>query len=221
MTQGLRWIAAAAFGMAAGGTCAQAIFTCIDAKGRKLTSDRPIAECSDRDQRELNPSGSTYRTVKPAMTQAERQAEEERARKADEDRARQLEAVRRDRALLTRYPDQAAHDRERTMAIKRLEDSMVGAGRRTSELQAQQKKLEQEAEFYKNDRTKFPPDLRRQFDEQERNVATQRKFLEGKEEERARIHARFNEELESLQRIWGAPAAAASAPARAASAPRR
>lgn len=221
MTQGLRWFAAAAFGAAAGGVCAQAIYTCVDAKGRKLTSDRPIAECADRDQRELNPSGSTLRTVKPAMTQSERVAEEERARKAEEERARHLEAQRRDRALLTRYPDLAAHDRERTIAIRRVDESMVGAGRRTAELQAQQKKLELEAEFYKNDRTKFPADLKRQFDEQERNVAAQRRFLQGKDDEKARIHARFNEELEQLQRIWGAPAASASAPSRAASAARR
>ena len=31
----------------------QGIYTCTDAKGRKLTSDRPIPECHDREQRVL------------------------------------------------------------------------------------------------------------------------------------------------------------------------
>lgn len=213
MMHGLRWVAAAALGAAASGACAQAIFTCVDAKGRKLTSDRPIAECADREQRELSQSGSTLRTVRPPMTQAERLAEEERTRKAEEEKSRQQEALRRDRALLTRYPNQATHDRERAVAIKRVDDTVVVAARRTAELQAQQKKLDQEAEFYRSDRARFPPDLKRQFEEQEKAVASQRKFLEGKEEEKARINARFDEELGNLKRIWGVAVAATSASA--------
>lgn len=211
-----RWIAATALAAGCGGAFAQAIYTCVDAKGRKLTSDRPIAECADRDQRELNPSGSTRRTVRPDLTQAERLAEEEKARKAEEEKSRQQEASRRDRALATRYPNQTAHDRERADAIKRVDDSVTGAARRTAELQTQQKKLEQEAEFYKSDRAKFPADLKRLFDEQEKAVATHRRFLQSKEDEKARINARFDDELTQLKRIWGVPVAAASAPASAA-----
>ncbi|WP_432214584.1 DUF4124 domain-containing protein, partial [Salmonella enterica] len=33
------------------------IYTCVDAKGRKLTADRPILDCIDREQKELNASG--------------------------------------------------------------------------------------------------------------------------------------------------------------------
>jgi hypothetical protein len=34
------------------------IYTCIDDKGRRLTSDRPIAECNAREQQILNRDGS-------------------------------------------------------------------------------------------------------------------------------------------------------------------
>ena len=44
------------------------IYTCVDAKGRKITSDRPIADCIDREQVELNPSGTVRRKVGPTLT---------------------------------------------------------------------------------------------------------------------------------------------------------
>jgi len=54
---------------------AAGIYSCVDAKGRTLTADRPIAECSDREQRELSPSGMTRRRLEPTYT-AREQAEQ-------------------------------------------------------------------------------------------------------------------------------------------------
>ena len=56
------------------------IYTCIDAHGRRLTSDRPILSCIDREQRELNSSGTTRRVIPPTLTAAEREAREARER---------------------------------------------------------------------------------------------------------------------------------------------
>ena len=54
-----------AIGMLALAGIAQAapnpIYTCVDANGRKHTSDRLIPECALRDQRVLNPDGSVRR----------------------------------------------------------------------------------------------------------------------------------------------------------------
>ena len=49
------------------------IYTCVDRQGRRLTADRPIAECLDREQRELNSSGTTRRVIQPTMTASERE----------------------------------------------------------------------------------------------------------------------------------------------------
>ena len=38
-------------------------YTCVDSKGHKLSSDRPIPECSDREQRVLNKDGSLKRVI--------------------------------------------------------------------------------------------------------------------------------------------------------------
>jgi hypothetical protein len=90
----------------------QGIYTCIDGKGRRLTSDRPIAECNDREQQQLNPSGTVRRRITPPPTAQELAAQEERARREAEERARVAEEKRRDRALLIRYPNKETHDRE-------------------------------------------------------------------------------------------------------------
>ena len=43
------------------------IYTC-EVNGRKITSDRPIAECAAKEQRLLNPDGSLRRVVPPTLT---------------------------------------------------------------------------------------------------------------------------------------------------------
>src|SRR5688572_9269158 len=78
--------------------CAEGIFTCVDAKGRRLTSDRPIVECIDREQREITPSGTVKRKIGPSLTAEERAAEEEKQRLAVEERNRLAEEKRRERA---------------------------------------------------------------------------------------------------------------------------
>jgi len=40
-------------------------YTCVDSKGNKRSSDRPIPECSDREQRVLNKDGSVRRVIPP------------------------------------------------------------------------------------------------------------------------------------------------------------
>src|SRR4051812_6500752 len=144
----------------------QTIFTCVDAKGRRYTSDRPIVECLDREQKELNSSGTVRRSIAPVPTASERTVMEERERKEAEDRQRQAEERRMQRALLTRYPNQGVHDMERAKALRAAQDVIVTSRRRIVELQQEHKQLDVEAEFYK-DRAKWPVKLRRQVEDNE------------------------------------------------------
>jgi hypothetical protein len=41
------------------------VYTCVDAKGQRRSSDRPIAECADREQRVLGPAGTVKRVLPP------------------------------------------------------------------------------------------------------------------------------------------------------------
>jgi hypothetical protein len=87
------------------------IYSCTDARGRTLTADRPIAECSDREQRELSPSGLTRRKVEPTYTAREMAEREDRAREAAVQAAPATDERRRERALLMRYPNPHARPR--------------------------------------------------------------------------------------------------------------
>lgn len=191
------------------------IYTCVDAKGRRLTSDRPIPECLDREQRELSPGGTVRRTIGPSLTATERAALEERERRAAEERQRQADEKRAQKALLARYPNQAAHDAERANALKTAQDTMAAGERRIAELLAERKKLDLEIEFYKSP-AQWPPKLRRLVEENEQQTAAQRRFLAAQGEEKNRINARFDEELARLKLLWAqlpATASAANAPA--------
>jgi len=72
---------------ACAGVKAQGIYTCIDAKGSKRTSDRPIPECSDREQRVLGKDGTLKRIEPPTMTPNERAEQEAAKRKEADERA--------------------------------------------------------------------------------------------------------------------------------------
>jgi hypothetical protein len=193
---------------------AQSIYTCVDASGRKITSDRPIATCADRDQKELNPSGTVKRVVKPTMTVEEQRAQEARLKAQAEEQARQLEEKRKNRALLARYPNKDAHDRERGLALTQVDEVTKAATKRLTELAEQRKKTDTEMEFYKSNPAKAPAFLKRQYEENDKAVAVQKRFIGQQEDEKKRVNARFDEELTRLRGLWAiASPSAAQAPA--------
>lgn len=177
------------------------IYTCVDAKGRRLTSDRPILACIDREQKELNPSGTLRRVLPPSLTAPERAALEERERKEAEERQREQEEKRVARALLTRYPNQAAHDAERARALQAQQEVIAAGQRRIGELFAQRRDLDRETEFYRSP-ADWPPRLKRLIEENWQQVGAQQRFIAAQEEEKRRINSRFDEELARLKLLW-------------------
>jgi hypothetical protein len=195
------------------------IYTCTDSTGRKLTSDRPIAECLGKDQKELNPSGTVKRVVKPVMTADEQRVADQKAKEETEEKARQEEKRRKNRALLSRYPNKATHDKERTDALAQVDEVIKAAQKRIGELAEQRKKINEELEFYKKDPSKLPPSLKRQLEDNERSVVVQRRFIGDQDDEKRRANARFDEELDRLRKLWAQaalPGSGAAAPAAAA-----
>ncbi len=178
------------------------IYSCIDAKGRRLTSDRPIAECLDREQQILNPSGTVRAIVPPSYTAKEREQLELRQRREADERARQQEERRRERALLLRYPNQAVHDKERAEALNSIAVVRQAAVNRVLELMRQRRELDKELEFYASDPSRVPAFLRRLVDENERSLGVQERFIAEQDAEAVRVNARFDEELQRLKPLW-------------------
>ena len=180
------------------------IYTCIDASGKRLTSDRPIAECNAREQRVLNPDGSVRRVVPPNMTPAEHAEAEAREREAQADKAARLDAVRRDRNLMARYPNEAAHQRAREAALEDTRNAVRLSEARVKLLTAERKPLQAETEFYAG--KPLPAKLKSQLDANDAALEAQRTLIQNQEAEVVRINALYDAELERLKQLWaGSP----------------
>lgn len=194
------------------------IFTCVTADGRRLTSDRLIVECNDREQRILNPDGSLRAVVPPAMSPDERAAHEARQRKLAAERAAQQDAIRRDRNLMMRYRDESAHQQAREAALDDVKKSMQISERRIQELAVERKPLLDEAEFYKG--KLMPAKLKQQLDANEAATEAQRVLIENQKAELVRVNKLYDQELARLKRLWaGAAPGSLDGPAAAAGKP--
>ena len=176
------------------------IYTCIDDKGNRRTADRPIAECSDREQRVLNADGSLKR-VQPAVLTPEERAEREAAdRKAAEERAALNDAVRRDRNLKARFPNEAAHQKAREASLEVVRASLRTSQQRIKELEAERKPLASEIEFYRG--RSVPGRLKQQLEANDTSVAAQRDLMQTQEAELVRVNRIYDNELEHLRKLW-------------------
>ena len=196
-----------------GHALAQGIYTCVDGKGRKITSDRPIAECMDRVQKEISPTGTVKRVLAPPPNAQERAALDEREKLDADVRAKAAEQKLRDRALLKRYPERASHNKERTAALELVNDAINAAAKRSEDLTGQRKGINAELDFYKSTPGKAPPALKRRLDETDGNMATQKRLLAEKEAEKKRLTERFDTEAAKLKAQWDVSGASSVAAA--------
>jgi hypothetical protein len=178
------------------------VYTCTDAKGRKLTADRPIPECTDREQKVLNPSGTVKAKVGPTLTAQEKADQDAKEKREIEERNKSLDERRRDRALLTRYPNKEVHDGERREALAQISVVIQAAKTRLTELTRQRVAIDEEMEFYKKDPAKAPAYVRRQQEENIQSQAVQKRFIDEQDAEIRRVNARFDDELVRLRQLW-------------------
>jgi hypothetical protein len=194
----------------------RAIYTCNDANGKRLTSDRPIAECLAREQRILNADGSVRRVVPPTLTAAERAEAEARDVEAAAERVAKQDTIRRDRSLMARYPNEAAHRRARDIALDIVRSSMRTSETRIKALTAERKPLLEETQFYAG--KQVPAKLKSQLDGNDAALAAQRTLMQDQETELARIESLFDVELARLKKLWaGAPPGSLDTPSAPAS----
>ena len=180
------------------------IYTCNTSDGRRLTSDRPIPECQAREQRLLNSDGSVRKMVPPSMSPEEQAVADQRKRAEEVQRAAQQDAIRRDRNLLQRYADQAAHQRAREAALDDVREAMQQSEKRLQALAAERKPLLDEVEFYKGKRVPFK--LQHQLETNEAAAAAQRESIENQKAEIGRVNKFYDEELSRLKRLWAGAA---------------
>lgn len=177
-----------------------AIYTCIDDKGRRLTSDRPIAECLAREQQVRNRDGSVKQVVPPTLTADERATQEANERRVALERAAQADAVRRDRNLIARFPNEAAHRKAREAALDTVRQAQKATEQRLKELAVERMPIDAEAEFYKG--RVLPARVKLQIDANDAAVDAQHQAAVNQEAELKRINQLYDAELDRLKRLW-------------------
>lgn len=179
-------------------------YSCV-VNGKKVTSDRLIPECSATGQVEIGRDGVVRRPVPPTLTQEERADAEAKARDAEMLRNRQLDAIRRDKNLVSRFPDESFHQKARDKALDDGRNSVKRSEARLAILRAERKPLLAEAEFYPSPKT-IPPKLRQQLDENEASQKAQEELIQNAHAEVGRINGIYDKELAKLKLLWaGAP----------------
>ena len=172
------------------------IYSCVDANGRRLSSDRPIPECLSQEQNVLGKDGTVRKKV-PPMLSPEQQAQKdaERAAQARAQAAR-MEQVRNDRLLLSRYPTLAAHDQARQRALESTQKAI-------DTIQLRIAQLETERVVLANERAGLgvkavPENLKMRTNANDGSLEAQRTLLHSMEAERARINLQYDNERQRL-----------------------
>jgi len=196
---GLCWLGQGALAQQA--TSRSMIYTCV-VNGKKLTSDRLIPECTNLEQRRLNPDGSLNGIVQPMPTEDERAAVEAKEREANAERVQRNDAIRRDRNLTARFPNDETHQKAREKALDAIRTSVRTSESRIALLLAERKKLLDEAEFYAPP-AKLPPKLKLDLDANDAALAGQKALVANQQAEVVRISSLYDAELARLKKLWG------------------
>jgi hypothetical protein len=189
-------------GMAIGLAQAQTrIYTCTTSTGKVITSDRPIAECLDRPQRELRPDGTVRRVIQPQLVGEDRlKAEEEKKQREQEEQAR-LEQVRRDKAILGAYQTEADLEAARRRSVRLPEDIIQASEQRLAEYQATHDQLL--AKAGSKGVSALTAREQRQLEDLAESIAAEKALVLRQTEELKRINARFDADLQRFRELTG------------------
>ena len=168
------------------------LFCCIDTNGKQICGDLLPQACYGRAYREIGDSGRTLRNVEAPLTAEQRalRAVEDEKRKAEE--AARREQQRKDQALLNTYGNERDIEAMRTRAQDDVQKSIKAAEAKISEIRAQRKKFENEAEFYK--RKKMPADIQKGLSDADFEIKAQESIIEAKTKELDIIRQKYDED---------------------------
>lgn len=177
----------------------QAAYRCIDEKGQRHIGDTPPAGCNNVPMEEFRGS-KVLRVIEPSLTPEQVKArQEEAARKKAADKVA-AEQKRKDMALLSTFSTEQEFDVTRDRTIEPINGRIKTARERIAQIEKQEKKLNDEMEFYtagkgKSSKAKEPPaNLVDGLKGAQQEKATIQKNIAGYEREIAEIRAKFDED---------------------------
>jgi hypothetical protein len=195
------------------GTTAQAGMTCCnDANGRKVCGDGLPAACQGRPYRILDSAGFVIKDVNAPLTGEQRAQKEAEDRQRREEEVQQKERRRRDQALLETYSSVQDIERMRERNRADLQQAITQAENKIAELSKRRKKLENEAEFYKN--KPLPEDIARGIKDVNAEIAGQNELINSRRKEIEQMQLRYDADRKRFVELTGQGDAPAGKPAR-------
>jgi len=180
------------------------IYTCKDASGRTITSDRIMPECANREVQEHGKSGVLKRSIAAPLT-----AEEKRQRQlAEEKKQAELAAIqsqkKNDRALLARFSteDDIALARNRSLEV--IQVPITRGKSLVDSLTKERKQVQTEVDAYLVRKAKIPTTLQYRLDQAEHNLQLEIKSLKENEAEIEVINAKYDQMLKRFRELISA-----------------
>ena len=174
------------------------IYSCV-ANGRTYSGDRPPPECVNSDIRELNKDGSVRRVIPRPMTQEEQKARALEAKKRLEEEEKVLAQRRRDRSLLEAYANEGEIEAARVKALDTSNEVIRRSQSRIERMDADRKRLDDEAEFYK--KRDLPDTIKRAYVNNEQEKTAELKIVREARAEMQRINDRFDAERKRFREL--------------------
>ena len=179
------------------------IYTCKDASGKTITSDRPLPECQGREGRVLSKTGTTVQTIEAPLTDEQKAAREAEEEKKKEAAAVRAEQQRRDKALLSTYQSLDDLESKRQRALLQVEREMRESEKRMGVLEKVEQENKQEQEFYK--RKQMPAELKRRVDENEGALRAEKLLLASKKAEIVQVNHKFDDDKKRYTELTVGP----------------
>jgi hypothetical protein len=164
-------------------------YSCRDAQGRLLTSDRPIMECLDREQKVHNNAGTVRRVIEAPLTPEQRRARDEAHKREQAERERAEQARRHDQILLSSYSSVAAIETAQARARAEPQSGIAKSQARLEQLAKERAALDAEKDFYKG--RALPGDLERKLQDNDRARRYELDLIARRNEELRQIDERF------------------------------
>jgi Domain of unknown function (DUF4124) len=185
---------------------APTMYSCINAQGRRIISDRPLDECLGQLQNEIGRSGVVKRQNLAGVHQSSAPKEAAPPPNPVEPALdKSIREQRKQKALLERYANEASHTEERRRSQFNLTTSIAQAQQDISDQVNLSTRLTQEANVAKAKSPVLPLKLRQQIDQNNQTLELLRRVLVDRQQELALSNQRFDEELVLLRVLWAQP----------------
>lgn len=179
---------------------AAARITCCEVDGKRSCGDPPPSQCVSK-AKTVFTKGGVAKEIEAPLTEEQKAAREaEKVRKAEEEK-QAAEQARRDRALTGSYSSEKEIDHALERSIANIEKNASQAKARLETAQKKQPELAKEKEFYS--KKPMPAQLKRQIEENEKEIAAQEAILKQKDADIEAVKARFGEDKKRYQQLMG------------------